>query len=287
MFFQKDMVRIVRKITHLRELQLVQIKVLKDFMIFCDLHGIRVYMIGGSLIGAVRHKGFIPWDDDIDVSIPRPDYNKIVELHNKGTMISKDCYLLSAETDDSFNGYIPQIVYKKSKLFSGQYREREELKIGLSVFVYDGVPENKLVQNIYFKKMYFLRALYALCRADFKHVNTKIAKKIGPFLQPFFRYEYTKKYRDKILKYAKKYAYLDSNFVAPNADSNAKKELVNRSLYEGFVELEFEGLKCYAAKNYIEHLTKYYGDYMQLPPVEERQEKHSFEAWIDEGFELD
>lgn len=276
----------MRRITDLRELQKVEAKILKTFIDFCNEHSLRVYIIGGTLIGAVRHKGFIPWDDDIDVSMPRPDYDKLVDLQKQGTYISDHCYLQSDETDDSFNGYIPQVVYRESRMLSGQYREKEELKIGLSVFVYEGTPKSDLMKKIYFKKMYVLRSMHALCRADFAHVNTKAAKLIGPILQPFFRYKDTKKYRDKILSASKKYSYEGSEFVTPTADANGDKEIVSRKVYDEFVELEFEGFKCYAASNYIEHLTKYYGDYMQLPPEEERKPKHSFDMWIDEKFEF-
>lgn len=272
----------MKKIKTLRELQLIQIKILKDFIKFCEKHGLKVYMIGGSLIGAVRHQGFIPWDDDIDISMPRPDYDKLVKLQTQGIDISDDCYLMSVETDRSFNGYIPQVVYRDSKMYSRQYREKEELKIGLSIFIYDGVPENFLLRKLYFYKMFCLRSLHALCRADFNNVNTKIAKLVGPILQPFFNYEGTKKYRDKILEFAKKYPYEKSKYVAPNADAAAIKELVERKIYEETVELTFEGFTCYAAKNYHEHLTKYYGDYMQFPPIELRKAKHSFDAWIKE-----
>lgn len=276
----------MRKITDLRELQKIEAKILKMFVDFCNEHSLRVYIIGGTLIGAVRHKGFIPWDDDIDVSMPRPDYDKLVELQKQGIYISDHCYLQSDETDDSFNGYIPQVVYRESRMLSGQYRKKEELKIGLSVFVYEGTPKSELMRKIYFKEMYMLRSMHALCRADFAHVNTKAAKLMGPILQPFFRYKDTKKYRDKILSASKKYPYERSEFVAPTADANGDKEIVSRKAYDEPVELEFEGFKCYAASNYIEHLTKYYGDYMQLPPEEERKPKHSFDMWIDEKFEF-
>lgn len=278
---------LMHKIENLRELQLVETKILKEFIQFCEKYNLRTYMIGGSLIGAVRHKGFIPWDDDIDVSMPRPDYDKLIALHKRGIRISNDCYLLSAETDGRFNGYIPQVVCRKSKMLSGQYREKEELKIGLSIFVYDGLPKHEFGRKLYFKKMYILRSMHALCRANFQNVNTKIAKKVGPLLQPLFKSGNTKRYRNKVLLNAKRYVYQESVYVAPNADASASKELVKRERYERAIELEFEGIKCYAASNYEEHLRKYYGDYMQLPPVEERKAKHGFDAWIEEGFITD
>ncbi|WP_204162774.1 LicD family protein [Sporofaciens musculi] len=275
----------MRKVTELRELQLIETNIFKEFLMFCKKHSLKVNVLGGTLIGAVRHKGFIPWDDDIDVSMSRPDYEKLVRLQKKGEAISEHCYLMAAETDDSFNGYIPQVVYRESRMLSGQYREKEELKIGISIFVYDGTPRSSLIRKIYFKKMFLLRSMHALCRADFEHVNTGMAKKIGPIIQPFFKSKNTKKYRNKVLKAAKKYPYMDSKFVAPNADTAAYKEVVKKSVYEQSKELEFEGFQCFAASNYIEHLKKYYGDYMQFPPEEVRVAKHSFDAWIEKSYQ--
>ena len=69
--------------TNIRRVQLTQLRILQDFMRFCEEHNLRYFIAGGALIGVMRHKGFIPWDDDIDVSMPRPDYDKFISLKEK------------------------------------------------------------------------------------------------------------------------------------------------------------------------------------------------------------
>ena len=272
----------MKRVNDLRELQLVSISIYRDLREYCDAHDLQVYLHGGTLLGAVRHQGYIPWDDDIDVCMSRPDYERMLEL-SEGK-ISERCSLIDPASDTSFNGYIPVVVYDRSKMVTGQYRTKEDLKIGISIFVFDGVPEDASVRKRYYRQMYLLRAKHALCRADFGHVNTGAARRVGPFLQHFFRTGDTGKYKQKILALQKKYDYAGSVLVSTNADTDADREVCRKADFERPAELWFEGIKSYAYSHYKEHLTKYYGDYMQLPPEEEREPKHSFEAWIDEGF---
>ncbi|MBR2374676.1 MAG: LicD family protein, partial [Clostridia bacterium] len=125
---------------------------------------------------------------------------------------------------------------------------------------------------------------HALCRADFKNVNTKLAKIIGPILSPIFKEEKVYYYKKKILTYQQKYSYVNSKFVSTNADKDSKKEVFPKELFEKSVEVEFEGTKSYAFSHYHEHLKKYYGDYMKLPPNEMQKPKHSFYAQIEDDF---
>lgn len=274
----------MRKIENLRELQLVNVFIYKELAEFCERNGLKVYLLGGSLIGAVRHKGFIPWDDDLDVCMSRKDYNKMLKI-SKGR-ISENCSVVDPAKNKDFKGYISLVSYDKSKIVSKQYKQRENAKISVSVFVYDGVPSNIAVRFFYYLHMYFLRAEHALCRSDFDHVNSKLAKIVGPILSVFYKPKDVYRYKKKILKLQKKYPYEKSKYVAPNSDTNAWLEVFSRRSFEKTVKLDYEGVKCDAFCYYDEHLRKYYGDYMQFPPVEARVPKHSFDAWIDKSFDF-
>ncbi|MBR8700683.1 hypothetical protein IX317_000578 [Fusobacterium sp. DD29] len=270
----------MKKVDNLVELQRINLKILEAMYKICNENKIRLYLLGGTLLGAVRHKGFIPWDDDVDVSMTRTDYERLKKI-----MASKkqnEFILIDPEEDKKFRGYIPIFAYNNSKMISKQYRIQEELKLGISIFIYDGITENRFFQWLYLKKMYFLRSCHALCRANFKYVNTNIAKLVGPILQPFFSLHDVYKYKAKILSYQKKYDYKVAKYVAPNADAGAKKETVLKSVYEDAKEIEFEGIKCLVPSNYLEHLEKYYGNFMELPPEDERIPKHSFSIWVDD-----
>lgn len=273
----------MKRIESLRELQRVSTFIYSDLLRFCNNHGLKVYLFGGTLIGAVRHHGYIPWDDDIDVAMSRTDYDKMLTIASNG-WISEKCRIVDPVREKAYKGYIPVVAYENSKLLSGQYREKEELKISISIFIYDGVPENKLFQKLFFLRGYMLRAQHALCRADFKNVNTKPAKIFGPIIAPFYKEEDVFKYKDKIIKHIQKYSYDSSKYCACNCDYKASREVCSKYSFEKSTKVEFEGMECYVFSHYLEHLTKYYGDFMQLPPESARKPKHSFDTWIENSF---
>lgn len=275
----------MKKVESLRDLQKISFYIFNELNSFCVANKLKLYLFGGSLIGAVRHRGYIPWDDDIDVAISRPDYQKLLSLAKDG-WISEKCRIVDPYTDDSFKGYIPLIVYDQSRLISGQYRDAEDLRIGISIFVFDGAPSSWLAQRFYYAKVYLLRAKHALCRADFKNVNTKPAKLLGPLLSPFFSNKSVFKYKTKVIENAQKYGFLEGKYCACNYDYRASRGLCLRESFDTPVEVEFEGKPFYAFSHYKEHLSRYYGNYMELPPEEDRTPKHSFEAWIEDEFSL-
>lgn len=272
----------MKKIETLRQLQLVSIYIYKDLLKACEDNGIKLYLLGGTLIGAVRHGGYIPWDDDIDVCLSRPDFEKLMKA--TGGRISDKCRIIDPATDKDYKGVVPVAIYENSAVISKQFKEDENLKIAVSIFIYDGAPKSRIGRLLYYTKLYILRAEHACCRADFNNVNTSIARLVGPILAPFFKAENVYKYKNRILKHQKKYPYETSEFVSTNTDSLSHKEVFPKYTFEDSTELMFEGIKSYAFSNYHEQLTTYYGDYMQLPPEEAQAPKHSFDAEIEDDF---
>ena len=274
----------MKTIDSLADLQKTGIYIYQELLKECNNVGVKLYLTGGTLLGAVRHKGFIPWDDDIDVCMSRPDYEKLLRA-TKG-VIGANCSIIDPGTDPRYKGVVPVCVYNNSYVRSSQFKEDENLKISCSIFVYDGVPENRLKRFLYYKHMFLLRAKHALCRADFKHVNTKTAKLFGPVLSPFFRKKSVLKYKNKILKLQSKYPYSESRLVSTNVDNGSQREVVQKVLFEKDVDIQFENIPSKTFGCYKEYLESYYGDYMTPPPVEQQKPKHGIYAEIDDSFNL-
>ncbi len=257
----------------LRELQLVELEALKFFHNFCRKHDLTYYLCGGCLIGAVRHKGFIPWDDDTDVLMPRPDYEKFIELYKKENPSER--FVLVNDDESHFSGNIFATISDTNHTMVKDYQENMDTPHGvpLDIFPIDGLAEGKFARYI----QYFWTMMYSLFRAQTVPKNhggllgfgSKLL--LGVFRKPKTRY--------RIWKYAEKrmtrYNFDDSSYVAELcAGFYFMKKVYPRSIYDGTVELTFEGEKFLAMKNYDEYLKIPFGNYMELPPKEERLPHH-------------
>ena len=124
----------------LREIQLTELKILSVFSDFCNEHGLIYSLVGGTLLGAVRHKGFIPWDDDIDVGMPRPDYEKFIEMiEANGDLLNENIKVI---TDRGKNAILPYLKIVDKRIEISPKCNEKSNNIWIDVFPYDGCPEN-------------------------------------------------------------------------------------------------------------------------------------------------
>ncbi|NTJ54141.1 LicD family protein [Enterococcus faecium] len=274
-------------ITGLRRVQLAELKIIKEIKRVCDENDITYYISGGTYLGSVRHKGFIPWDDDADIAMPRSEFEKFLKVApNK---LSADFELKTYKNDPTYPYYVPKVIDNSVKLVDKSGVKDKIVPAWVDVFPLDGFPDSKLPAAIHKFDLLSKRALYNLSAFDdIVKVDTKnrpMVEKIliwlGKNTSIFSRLDPIKR-MDKITKSLKKYPDITSENYMNFMGSYKFKSVLNKEhIYGEGAFYEFEGDQFWGPKNYDEYLTVIYGDYMKIPKIED-QNKHSTEVLEDE-----
>lgn len=267
----------------LRKLQLVQLLSLLEIKRICDKHNIHYTPIGGTLLGTVRHKGFIPWDDDIDVGMLREEYNKFLEVAKDE--LRPEFFLQTYETDPNYPKAIARLCVNETKyMFQGDKDADIHHGVFTDIFPYDNSPDHKLSQ------MYHKFMIKWLCHATYHKYSpfakpTSIKGRIFSFVVSLpFIFNDKKTVRIIWEKIMQKYNAIPTEYVVRTGSGYPyEKVRVKRVLMEEFVEMEFEGFKISVLKGYHEHLSDNYGDYMELPPIEKRRNVQTSCVKLDLG----
>lgn len=262
------------------EIKKAELDILIAFDEFCREHKLRYFLSSGTLLGAIRHKGFIPWDDDIDVSMPRPDYEKFYEL-TKFNPIQKK-FITSVYRKCLNKTYFPfmKIVDISTHISEDPKKTRGIQGLWIDIFPIDGWPKNS--QKIFskymhiFKKYNFLRTkiIYKVnCQNFLKYIIKQSLWIIFSPVIPFLL-----KKMDYLMK---KQKFMDSDFVFESLwPSNNRKKLPQNlfSPHTHSIHTEFENYQFCIPSNYDFYLKTFFGNYMQIPPVD-AQKGHNFKAW--------
>ena len=265
---------------NLEELKKIQVEILDVVDSFCEKNQINYWLDCGTLIGAIRHKGYIPWDDDIDIGMLREDYNKFMNIFNE----QNDRYkFYSIENNKDFLFQFGKVLDTKTILYEPNKEKGIKLNVNIDVFVYDNAPDDEnQCQKMFQKRDLLYKLRFAQLYRD-AYDKTSLKKKIMRFfLNIYLKFLPKNYYTRKVVENSKRYINCDTkrvgNFVS------ISKFVCDKEIFKEFVKVEFEGKKYPAPVGYDEWLRNIYGDYMQLPPVEKRVGHHEFEAYqLEEG----
>ena len=260
------------------ETRKLELDLLIKFAGFCEKEKLRYYLAYGTLIGAVRHKGFIPWDDDIDVVMPRPDYTRFLERVQK---CSIDDYIEVLDYHNVRTFPFIKLIDSRTRLKEHFLVTEESSGIYIDIFPLDGFPNSKKEQNILLKKAALYYKQYAFANYRF-NTGANVGKRfIKNLLYPFSRLVSSSCVCEKLNGLCKDYDYESADIVGNIVWGFDERELISKDCFQNEYA-EFEGHQFCIPKGFDQYLTQCYGNYMELPPEEERI-THQFEAeWKDE-----
>ena len=252
----------------LKEIKELQLSMLKKIDCFCRNNSIEYSISYGTLIGAIRHGGYIPWDDDIDIIMTRQNYDK---------------FILAFGNNVCFFGWV-KIVDFRTELIEKISYDIKDYGVWIDIFPIDVFPNPATVSMKAF--LLFLKIIKKASRIrgrSFNYINTVedgFLKKFGfivlKLLLTLFRLSFFGNLINTILKYFQNSNY---SYAGNLSDDTRAAEIMDKTIFNNYCNTIFEGMTVRMIVEYDTYLTKIYGDYMQLPPIEKRVSNHTFRAY--------
>ena len=245
--------------------------ILIEFDRVCREYNLCYTLMGGTLLGAVRHKGFIPWDDDIDVLMPRPDYERLYALLHDGTIKLSEHYLFSE--DRGKKAPYPFIKMMDDRYHIKSWTHVEVPYLFVDVFPADGVPdlpEKKLAKihrtELFYNFVVSMTKWYVFSDKWWGYVLRVFLFWFYPIWIIYGKNRAIKKLHKLLLKYP-----YEEYELCDHRSWGMRKNPVSKKIFDSIGELEFEGHMFCAINDWDMWLTRYYGNYMKLPPESKRK----------------
>ncbi|MBQ3584099.1 MAG: LicD family protein [Lachnospiraceae bacterium] len=267
----------------LKKLQMCMLKCYREINDVCEKHKIQIFLQGGSLLGAVRHGGFIPWDDDMDFGMSRKDYNKFIQVFEEEL---SDRYILSAPNSSykAYNRFIQ--LYRKDTVLIDAFEDSGSSKpqcVYIDIFPIDYAPNNGVLRQIKGIMCNFLMVI-AGCVEEYKEQNKTLQNimeqskkgkwiyriryaigKIFGFKAPGYWFNLV----DKAISHSEKTGYVTSG----TGRKHYLGEVVSEDVFFPLKYMKFEKIKVRVPNKPHEYLENLYGNYMKIPP-EHKRERH-------------
>ncbi len=262
------------KVIEQEELKKMQLGILKKVDVYCRKHSIQYFLAYGTLLGAVRHKGYIPWDDDIDIAMNRVDYTQFIsgfsdeylKVYSLGS--SKHCRFPFAKVYDS-----------RTSVFEGSFKKTSAFGVNIDIFPIDTVPDDKKEREKLIKKARFWQMFSKIKLSRVSGIMTMKQNLIiipGRILLAAVPLTYMAK---KIEAISSSLICVESNYVGFMVWGYGEREMFKKELFSETVDLPFEDMIAPVPKEYDKVLTSLFGSYMEYPPLDKQVSHHDFVAF--------
>ena len=268
----------MRKIPQ-KDIHPLLLNLLSVFKTYMDENGIPFFLADGTLLGAVRHKGFIPWDDDIDLCLKKTDYDHLLLKIHDNPFLDKDhrYECLSPATERNFYPII-KVIDHSTVLFERNINKKYVSGIYLDLFCMDYWPDSmEESREVFHRQRLYTRMTELVACGNLKDTKYKI---LYPFILPAKTVLLLMKkdaafWGRKLLSLAE---FTDTSFIGKLCFADNLKDRYPKEWFSNSTEVEFEGMTFLAPGEYDKVLTQFYGDYMKLPPEKDRI-RHDFDAY--------
>ena len=267
-----------KKYLSLEEYHAVLFDMLKQVDSICHAERLRYFLSGGTLLGAIRHKGFIPWDDDIDLMMPRPDYEIFLKRAEK-RLPKRYILAFPDRTKDYSQPWIRIFDTRVAVDDSGMQRTLTR-SLFVDVFPIDGLPSNRTLSNLCFKRVRAWDILLKCARRKALYPDERL-KWLKKPMMALTRVRPLPKYAVSLNKSARRCSFERAHYAGVLATTHyGSRERMPVEVFRGSVQVPFEGGFFPAPIGYDTYLSRLYGDYMQLPPEEKRVSQHNLHAYL-------